>query len=101
MKKPLTEDDEEKKCQRREKRRKNNLFFLREINPQGPGEKEQSSTRFEHGPRPILDSPVGSNGKHNQSAYAEAQQQPHSSGCSPGSGTNATSSTHAVPGILS
>jgi hypothetical protein len=39
---------------------------------------------------------VRSNSKYDQSAYAEAQQ-PHGLGCSEGSGTNATSSTQAVP----
>jgi len=96
MKKPLAANDEGKSCQRREKGRENNLFFSREIDPEGPDEKEQSRAGLKDGLRPIFDASVRGNGKHDQSAYTEAQQS-HGLGCSAGSGTNATSSTQAVP----
>jgi hypothetical protein len=96
MKKPLTANNQEKRCQRRKKGRNKNFFFMRKTEPQGPGEKEQSSAGFKHGPSPVFNTSMSGNGKHDQSANAEAKQ-PHGLGCSVGSGTNATSSTHAVP----
>src|SRR2546430_12329371 len=99
MEKKLTQYNQRKSCERREKRRNNNLFFLREIDPHSPGEKEQSSAGFKNGSRPILDTSVRGNGKHGPRANSKAQQ-PHGLGYSAGSGTKATSSTQAGPSIL-
>src|SRR5947207_6258464 len=99
MKKPLAQDDQRKSCERRDKRRKNNLHFFCEINPQGPGEKKQSGAGLKDCSRPILDTSMRGDSKYSQRANAEAQQ-PHGLGCSASSGTRATSSTQAVPGIL-
>jgi len=96
MKKPLTQHDQGKSRERREKRGKNNSVFMAEIDPASPDEKEQSGAGLKDGSRPILDTSVRGNGKHGQRANAEAQR-PHGFGCSAGSGTNATSSTQAVP----
>jgi hypothetical protein len=63
-KKPLAAHYQSKRCQRGEERRKNNLFFFPEVNPQGPGEKEQSGAGLKDSPRPIFDPAVCRHPKH-------------------------------------
>src|SRR5260370_18332884 len=99
MKKPLAASDQRKNCQRWNKRRKNNLFLMSEINPQCPGEKEESSARLQDGPGPIFDTSVRGNGKHNQSPNTQAQQ-PHGLGCSPDAVSNPTTTTPPLPSTL-